>query len=75
MRTWNDTCHGCGRHLRCLECNTEGEGYIDIEQAHRITQVLVTAWVGQHLKGDDRYAPWLEADARAVFPELSWEQE
>ena len=62
-------------YLFLPECDTEGEGYIEIAQAHTITQVLVTAWVGLHIKGDDRYAPWLEADARAVFPELSWEEE
>ncbi len=55
------------------ECDTEGEDYIAIEQAHAITQVLVTAWIGLHLKGDSRYAPWLEDEARSVFPELSWE--
>lgn len=61
-------------YLFLPECDTEGEGYIAIEEAHRITQVLVTAWARLHLAGDQDAAPWLEADARAVFPELSWEE-
>lgn len=62
-------------YLFLPECDTEGEGYIPIAQAHTITQVLVTAWVGLHIKGDERYAPWLEADEREVFPALSWAEE
>jgi predicted dienelactone hydrolase len=62
-------------YLFLPECDTEGEGYIEIGQAHAITQVLVTAWARLHIAGDEGAAPWLEADARAVFPELSWEEE
>ncbi len=57
------------------ECDTEGDEYIEIEQAHAITQTLVTAWVGLHVAGNERYAPWLGEEQRAVFPELSWEEE
>jgi predicted dienelactone hydrolase len=61
-------------YLFLPECDTEGEGYIPIEQAHTITQTLVTAWARLHLAGDDEAAPWLDAEHRAVFPELSWEE-
>ena len=60
-------------YLFLPEC--EEEGYLDIEEAHRATQVLVTAWEDLHVRGETRAAPWLEAEARAAFPALSWEEE
>jgi len=57
------------------DCDGEAGGWISFEQAHHITQTLVTAHFGVHLVGDERHAPWLEADALSAYPELVWTQE
>ena len=54
------------------DCDGDAGGWINIEQAHRITQTLVTAHFGVHLVGDDRFAPWLEAATLSAYPELVW---
>jgi len=54
------------------DCAEPDAGWIDIPQAQRITRTVVTAYFGLHIKGDDRYTPWLEADTLAAFPELTW---
>ena len=57
------------------DCDGVEGGWIDFDQAHLITQTIVTAYFGVHVAGDDRYAPWLEKDALAVYPELLWTHE
>ena len=57
------------------DCDGEAGGWISFEQAHRITQTLVTAHFGVHLVGDERYAPWLETAVLSAYPELVWTQE
>jgi predicted dienelactone hydrolase len=57
------------------DCAEEEEGWINLDQAHLITQTIVTAHFGVHVAGDERYAPWLEADALSVYPELIWTHE
>ncbi|MCB9766358.1 MAG: hypothetical protein H6739_41670 [Alphaproteobacteria bacterium] len=54
------------------DCEGPEGGYIDIEVAHEISRAITTAWLGVTLKGDDRYAPWLEEDWAAAHPELRW---
>ncbi len=75
---FSDVCEVAYLFLPECEVDDDGEaleGYLDIEQAHRITQVLVTAWARLHIAGDEDAAPWLDDEHRAVFPELSWEEE
>ena len=57
------------------DCDGAEGGWIDFDQAHLITQTIVTAYFGVHVAGDDRYAPWLDKDALSVYPELDWLQE
>jgi predicted dienelactone hydrolase len=57
------------------DCAGPEEGWIDLDRAHLITQTIVTAHFGVKMLGDDRYAPWLEADTLAEYPELIWSRE
>ncbi len=57
------------------DCDEEAGGWISMEQAHLITQTIVTAHFGVHVAGDDRYAPWLDADTLSVYPEMIWTHE
>ena len=53
------------------ECGGVEDGFIDLDRAQYLTNILVTATLGVQLAGDDRYAPWLEAEAVAEFPEIT----
>ena len=57
------------------ECGGVEDGFIDLERAQHIANIVVTATLGVKLAGDDRYAPWLEADVLGGFPELSLDTE
>lgn len=51
------------------DCDEEAGGYIAIDDAHRIINVLAIAWFGATLYNDARFQPYLDNPA---WPELSW---
>lgn len=57
------------------DCGGPEEGWIPIEDAHAITNHVLTAWLGLHLRGDTAYEAELGAEALGAFPELSWTSE
>ncbi len=52
------------------ECAGAEGGWIELDLAHTIVRELAIAWIGLHLRGDERYAEWLESR----WPELSFEE-
>ncbi len=57
------------------ECQEEAAGYINIETGHQVIISVVTAWLGLEMKGDQRYADYLNADYLSRFPELEWQED
>jgi predicted dienelactone hydrolase len=57
------------------DCAGVAEGWIDIERAQQITRTLVTAHLGQVMRQDERYDPWLGISYTAGQAELMWVEE
>lgn len=55
------------------DCDEDG-GWIDMELAHAITRTLVTAHLDQRFLGIEQAGAYLEPEALAAWPALSWEE-
>lgn len=55
------------------ECEEEAGGWLPLETSHRITNALVSAWLGVTLKGEERDRPWTEAGALSTEEALTFE--
>ncbi len=51
------------------DCDEAAGGYIALDDAHRIINVLAIAWFGATLSNDARFQPYLDD---AAWPELAW---
>ena len=51
------------------DCDEAAGGYIVLDDAHRIINVLALAWFGVTLRDDARFQPYLD---NAEWPELTW---
>lgn len=61
---------GCA-YVPLADCAGEPD-YTEPRAIQQITKTLVTAWLGQTLRSDARYEPWLEGSAWEGTPDLTW---
>ncbi|MCB9744035.1 MAG: hypothetical protein H6740_15650 [Alphaproteobacteria bacterium] len=54
------------------DCGGPDEGWIDEEAGLQISKTIVAAWLGQEVKGDADYSPWLGEAYAEAHPELAW---